>query len=120
MKATEHDCKQQATQSTCLDQNANGASDCKLLREVIIDHSRVMRKLTSMMKHVKPEETLSTRPCEDEHVRMAYQAPLVCNDCVINLMKLRKSKLREKFRDALRHGVLIKNAYLFAHHCRNN
>ena len=35
-------------------------------------------------------------------------------------MNLRKSKLREKFRDALRQGVPIPNAYLFTHHYRNN
>ena len=80
----------------------------------------ILNKLIGAMKDIKHDEVLDVRPHEDEFVLENYVAPKTCNDNAINLMNLRKSKLREKFKDSLRQGVPISNAYLFTHHYRNN
>ena len=65
-------------------------------------------------------EILDITPFEDEYVEQSMVEPSVYNDSIINLISLRKCKLREKFRLALQNGVPIPNSYLFTHHFRNN
>ena len=120
LKALSHNNRQQSIHDTLMNRSTKGVSDCTQLREIASNNNRSMDKLIRVMQHIQYKEILDIRPYEDEFVLSNYVHPEVMNDCAINLMNLRKNNLRKKYRQGLRFGVPMPNAYLFTHHYRNN